>query len=100
MKSIILLLLLLVQSLYAADEFGSLMKRVTFNWNTFDITSKLDGRQTVSVDGEVMNFVFCGAFENFGRDGSCTYTYDYCTEVKGQRTYDRKDGKQGNFLFV
>ncbi len=80
MKSISLLLFFLFQSLYAAEEFIYLMRGITVYWNNAGIYSKLDGKQTVSTNGEVTNFVFCGDFGNAVRDGTCTYSYQYCNE--------------------
>ena len=54
-----------------ADEFPSLMKHVDVTWGNQLLTSQLNPRQTMSIDGAVPSFILCGAFKISGKDGKC-----------------------------
>jgi len=68
-----LLLLLLIQGLYAA-QFPDLTKSIHLTWDGIDIPV-LDGSQTASINGKVPYFTMCGAFNTEQKDLYCTANY-------------------------
>ncbi len=71
------LLLLSIQTIYGA-EFPNLLKNIQVTWEKVDVTSTLDGSQTVSTDGNVTFFTLCGMFNNSNsNNGHCKYEFSY-----------------------
>ncbi len=95
MLPLFIIAFLLVQvPLLQAEEFPSLMKHVDITWDNINITSKIDTRQTMSTDGYVRSFIFCGPFKSYGNDGNCTLKSSYQYYPAGTNVPEKATGKQ------
>lgn len=75
--------LLSIQAISAA-EFPNLLKYINVVQENVNVSAILDGSQTVSVNGEVQNFILCGLFNNTkGQDYVCSYDYVYGVVSEG-----------------
>ena len=73
--------LLLIQA-FSCAEFPDLEKHIKLVWNNTNLTGQFDGSQTVSdKDGNVANFILCGAFNNSAYNGDCSYNYSYAEQL-------------------
>ncbi len=78
MLPILFLLFFLAQAqILQADEFPYLLKRVDVTWDDWIVTTALNAKQTMSIDGEVPSFIFCGYFKTSAEDRNCSLTYRY-----------------------
>jgi len=88
--------LLFVQALHCA-EFPDLEKHIKLVWNKTDLTGQFDGSQTVGdKDGNVDNFILCGAFNNSAYNGDCSYTYSYAEPTSSGGIFSASGNKQND----
>ena len=94
MLYVIIIAFLLAQlQVLQADEFPSLLEHLEVTWGNAIITSKLNARQTMSIDGQVPSFLLCGPFKTSGKDGDCRLKYRYTYHPSPGSTYSGT-GKQ------
>ena len=81
-----------------AEEFPNLLKHVDVTWGDQLLTSELNPRQTMSIDGEVPSFILCGPFETSGGDGKCCLQYHY-EYYPSTSTWSEGTGKELKSIF-